>query len=248
MNNRKEEFKSGLDTWTDDERIANVKKIFDTITPQYDIMNRILSGRQDVAWRRFAARKVPAHSERFLDIATGTGDLAIDIAHRHRKIEVTGLDFSERMMETGVVKVRKRNLDKRISFVAGDATRLPFGDNHFDAAGAAFGIRNMPDKQGVLREMKRVVRPGGKIMILEMTFPQNSTLRGFFIWYFRNIIPRIGALVAGNKSAYQYLPDSIHDFLHPDEMKDLFKEAGLREVRAYPLTFGISYLHTGTAP
>lgn len=242
------EFESGLNNWTDKERIANVRKIFDTITPQYDLMNRVLSGRRDVAWRRFTAKQIPPDSTRFLDVATGTSDLGIDVCKRHRKIKVTGLDFSLKMMEAGREKVSRMKLSERIGFIAADATNLPFGDDYFDAAGAAFGIRNMPDKCRVLEEMKRVVKPGGKILILEMTFPRNSKLRWFFRWYFKNIIPLIGSLIAGNRRAYQYLPDSIHDFLHPDEMTGLFSEAGLQMVRAYPLSFGVTYLHEGVVP
>ena len=247
MKNDKE-FESGLHNWTEEERIANVRKIFNTITPQYDLMNHILSGRRDIAWRRFTAKKIPPHSARFLDLATGTGDLAVDMANRHRELKVTGLDFSRKMMEAGREKVRRMKLQERIGFVEGDAINLPFKDDYFDAAGAAFGIRNMPDKSRVLEEMRRVVKPGGKVLILEMTFPRNSKLRWFFMWYFKNIIPLLGGLISGNRQAYQYLPDSIHDFLHPDEMTRLFREAGLQMIKAYPLSFGVTCLHEGVVP
>lgn len=233
-----------LKQWTDEERITAVKGIFDAISPRYDLLNRIMSGRQDVRWRRFAVSRLPEQAKNALDVATGTGDLAIDIAVG-REIEVFGVDFVERMMRFAVEKTQARKLSERITYAVADALHLPFPENSFDVATMAFGIRNMPDRLSALKEMARVVRPGGKVLVLEMTFPRNLRLRRFFTWYLNNVIPVLGGIISGNRSAYRYLPDSIQDFLHPDDLAVLFENAGLQSVKAFPLTFGLTYLHEG---
>jgi demethylmenaquinone methyltransferase/2-methoxy-6-polyprenyl-1,4-benzoquinol methylase len=237
--------KKPLHQWSDTERIVAVKQIFNTITPHYDLLNRIMSGRRDVAWRRFAVTRVPADAERVIDVATGTGDLAMDIAGQRDKAQVFGVDFVEKMMRQAQTKTSSANLSHRITYVAGDAMSLPFDDNEFDAATVAFGIRNMPDRLGALKEMVRVVKPGGKIICLEMTFPRNLGLRRFFTWYLNNVIPFLGGLISRNPRAYTYLPDSIQDFLHPEDLSDLFQKAHLKSVSAFPLTLGLTYLHEG---
>lgn len=234
-----------LNQWSDTERVAAVKKIFNTITPQYDLLNRIMSGRRDVAWRRLAVERVPADASRVIDVATGTGDLAIAIARKRSGIRVFGVDFVEKMMRPALAKTAAAGLDRRITYAAGDAMALPFDDNAFDCATVAFGIRNMPDRARALREMTRVVRPGGTIICLEMTFPRNLGLRRFFTWYLNTVIPILGGVISRNRSAYRYLPDSIQDFLHPDDLSELFRGAGLHSVSATPLTFGLTYLHEG---
>ena len=237
-----------LPNWGDKERIENVKYIFSHIVPQYDLMNHLLTAGRDVAWRRFTAKRVSPEAVNILDIASGTGDLAIAFARHANNAQVCGIDFSRRMMEEGMKKIHKRGLNSQITFFEGDALALPFKDDSFDAAGAAFGIRNIPDKKQALREMCRVVKPRGKVLILEMTFPRNLKLRKFFLWYFNNIIPRLGRMLAGNQAAYQYLPDSIQDFLHPEKLTKLFKETGLENIREFSMTGGITYLHEGIVP
>jgi len=234
-----------LTHWTDEERIRRVKNIFNRISPHYDLMNHLLSAGRDIAWRRFATKRIPHQAEKILDVATGSGDLAIEAARMLPGAEVFGVDFVLRMMERARVKTDKRGLSKRIFFIAGNAISLPFGDDVFDASAAAFGMRNMPDKLNILEEMRRVVKPGGKVLILEMTFPENVKYRWFFKWYFKHIMPRLGGIVAGDRRAYQYLPDSIEDFPGPDELSGLFERAGLASIRAFPLNFGLTYLHEG---
>ncbi|MFH0959331.1 MAG: bifunctional demethylmenaquinone methyltransferase/2-methoxy-6-polyprenyl-1,4-benzoquinol methylase UbiE [Pseudomonadota bacterium] len=236
-----------LKNWTPDERILAVKTIFNTITPQYDLLNRIMSGRRDVAWRKFAARRLPPNVNKVLDLATGTGDLAIAIAEEFPKAKVTGGDFVEKMMRLAENKTQVRGLGARIQFVAADATCLPFRDAEFEAVTIAFGLRNIPDRLGALREMKRVVGPGGKVITLEMTFPSNLRLRKFFRWYLNHMIPIVGGIISGNREAYTYLPDSIQDFLTPDQLGDLFDRAGFKDIKKFPLTFGLTYLHEGIA-
>ncbi|MBI5250928.1 MAG: bifunctional demethylmenaquinone methyltransferase/2-methoxy-6-polyprenyl-1,4-benzoquinol methylase UbiE [Desulfomonile tiedjei] len=233
-----------LKQWTDEERVTAVKRIFNAISPRYDLLNRIMSGRQDIRWRRFAVSRLPGHAKTALDVATGTGDLAIDIA-TVGEIEVFGVDFVEQMMRFAVEKTETRKLSGRITYAAADALHLPFPDNTFDAATMAFGIRNMPDRLSALKEMARVVKSGGKVIVLEMTFPRNLRLRRFFTWYLNNVIPVLGGIISGNRSAYRYLPDSIQDFLHPDDLAALFQKAGLHSISEFPLTFGLTYLHEG---
>jgi len=237
-----------LAKWSDEERISSVKQIFRTITPHYDLLNRIMSGRRDVSWRRFAVTRIPRGVHRVLDAATGTGDLAIDMASNLPDVEVVGLDFVEDMITLAKRKTVKSLLTEKIDYVGGDATNLPFSDDEFDAATMAFGLRNIPDRRRALAEMARVVKPGGKIIVLEMTFPRNLRLRRFFAWYLNHVIPILGGVISGDLKAYRYLPDSIQDFLHPDELFTLFEDVGMNSVKSFPLTFGLTYLHEGFLP
>lgn len=227
------------------KKIETVKEIFNNITPHYDRMNRIMSCRRDVHWRKFLVSRLPKDSCKILDVATGTGDVAIEIARRMPNVEVVGLDFVQRMLDIGLEKIIRRGLQDRIKLVNGDAMNLPFEDNSFDAATIAFGMRNIPDRRGAIKEMMRVVKPGGKVLVLEMTFPRNLKMRKFFDLYLNRVIPLLGSAVTGNISAYKYLSDSIHNFIHPDELKKIFEDVGLRDVYAFPLTLGITYLHEG---
>jgi demethylmenaquinone methyltransferase / 2-methoxy-6-polyprenyl-1,4-benzoquinol methylase len=232
----------------DADRIKTVQRIFNSVTPQYDLLNRLLSGRQDVYWRRRTVRHFPENSERVIDIATGTGDIALEAIKQHPEINVIGLDFVPRMLQFAAVKTKKANAEKHIGLIAGDALHIPFQNNYFDAATIAFGLRNIPDIPTALGEMQRVVRPGGKVLILEMTFPKNIGMRRFFNWYLNNIIPLLGRLISRDSGAYRYLPDSIQAFLSPGELSNLMEKVGLIEVKAIPLTFGITYLHEGVKP
>ena len=161
-----------LKNWTPDERISAVKNIFNTITPHYDLLNRIMSGRRDVAWRKFAVERLPSDARKVLDVATGTGDLAIAIAESKFDIEVVGVDFVEKMMRLAQSKTEAKKLTGKIEYSAADATSLPFNSNEFDSATIAFGLRNIPDRLAALKEMGRVVKKGGKVITLEMTFPK----------------------------------------------------------------------------
>jgi len=160
-------------------------------------------------------------------------------------INVTGIDFVKEMLDLAVEKTKNKIPTAKIEYIVSDALELPFEDNRFDAATIAFGMRNIPEKMDALLEMARVVKPGGKVMVLEMTFPRNIKLRKFFHWYLNNTLPVLGKVIARNRDAYNYLAESIQDFLHPDELTSLFKQAGLNDIKDYPLTFGITYLHEG---
>ena len=186
-----------------DEHVGMVREIFTSIPGRYDFLNHLLSLRRDVAWRRFAVRKMQFFDTyRLLDVATGTADLAIDAARRHPDIRVTGVDFVREMLARGRQKIASRGLADRIRLLQADAMALPFPDGSFDAVGIAFGIRNMPDRLRALREMRRVLVPGGRIFVLEMNAPQNRLWRGFFAPYLNRILPVIARRFSRNPAAY----------------------------------------------
>jgi demethylmenaquinone methyltransferase/2-methoxy-6-polyprenyl-1,4-benzoquinol methylase len=233
----------------DIERIRLVRHIFSTITGKYDFLNHFLSLRQDIVWRRSAVRKMRFFKTlRLLDVATGTSDLAIEAALQHHKIRITGLDFVWEMLHTGEKKIRERGLDSRIDMIQGDALNIPFPRESFDVAAIGFGIRNIPDKAAALREMARVVAPGGKIMVLEMTFPQLPFIGRLYDLYLNRMLPLLAGMVSPNPEAYRYLGDSIMNFPTIDRFISLMEEAGLVRVKVHSMTFGISRLFTGQKP
>jgi demethylmenaquinone methyltransferase / 2-methoxy-6-polyprenyl-1,4-benzoquinol methylase len=229
-----------------DEHVGMVREIFATITGRYDFLNHLLSLRRDIAWRRFAVRQMRFFNTfRFLDVATGTADLAIEAANGHPHIHVTGIDFSPEMLAVGQKKITKRGLTDRIRLLQADAMTLPFPDGSFDAVGVAFGIRNMPDRLRALREMRRVLVPGGRVFVLEMNFPRNRFWQGFFDLYLNRLLPGVARLFSGNPAAYHYLADSILHFPGPQAFMNLMAEAGFRNPERHSLTLGITCLYIG---
>lgn len=229
------------------QRTKAVKDIFSTIHRRYDLANRLFSLRRDQAWRRRTAKKmVFFKTNRLLDVATGTADIAIEAAKTHRGIDIIGIDFVLNMMLVGAQKVRRLELQDRIHFVAGDALALPFPDNHFDCASIAFGIRNIPDKKRALEEMRRIVVPGGRVLVLEMNFPQIKWMQNFYSKYIRRILPGTARLFTDNPAAYDYLADSIIHFPSPIEFMRMMAAAGLDAVEKHSLTMGITHLYIGT--
>jgi demethylmenaquinone methyltransferase/2-methoxy-6-polyprenyl-1,4-benzoquinol methylase len=230
-----------------DEHVGMVREIFATIPGRYDFLNHLLSLRRDVAWRRFAIRKMHFFNTfRLLDVATGTADLAIEAARRHPNIRVTGIDFVREMLAPGRQKIAARGLADRIRLLQADAMALPFPDGSFDAVGIAFGIRNMPDRLRALREMRRVLVPGGRIFVLEMNFPRNRFAQRFFDLYLKRLLPAVARLFSGNPAAYRYLADSILHFPAPQAFLGLMEEAGFRSRKRHSLTFGITCLYVGS--
>jgi demethylmenaquinone methyltransferase/2-methoxy-6-polyprenyl-1,4-benzoquinol methylase len=215
-----------------------VRGMFDRIAPVYDVMNRLMTAGLDGRWRRLAVREVVWPGDRVLDACCGTGDLAIEAERRGAK--VVGLDFSERMLE------RARRKSGTIEWVRGDALALPFGDGEFDAVTVGFGVRNLDDLQGGLRELNRVLRPGGKIAVLEITRPR-GLLRPFFRLWFDVLVPLAGKVLPGGK-AYTYLPASVRRFPGPEDLSALFEAAGFREVGYRLLGGGSVALHTAVRP
>jgi demethylmenaquinone methyltransferase/2-methoxy-6-polyprenyl-1,4-benzoquinol methylase len=236
-------------TVTDHERISMVKEIFSTITEKYDFLNHLLSMRRDIAWRRFAIKKmVFPEPGTFLDVACGTGDLSIGVALKYPQVRVTGVDFVPQMINVGMRKVEKQGLSARITLLHGDALSLPVPDDTFDVTGMAFGIRNIPDKKKALEEMLRATIPGGQIIILEMTFVQNRFFKMIYYVYLNYLLPLFAKVFSANPAAYHYLADSIMNFPSPGTFARLMEETGMTEVEKYPLTFGITWLHIGKKP
>lgn len=231
---------------SDEERVGMVKEIFSTITGRYDFLNHFLSLRRDIAWRRFAIKKMAFFkTKRFLDIACGTGDLSIQACIEHRDISVAAADFVYPMVKVGKDKAEQRGLTGRINFIQGDALSLPFGDNTFDVAAMAFGIRNIPKRVDALKEMLRVVVPGGQVMILEMTFIQNRFFKLFYYIYLNFLLPLMAKVFSKNAAAYHYLADSIMNFPTPEEFAAFMGKTGIADVKIYSLTFGIACLYVG---
>jgi demethylmenaquinone methyltransferase/2-methoxy-6-polyprenyl-1,4-benzoquinol methylase len=215
-----------------------VRAMFDRIAPVYDVMNRVMTAGLDGRWRRLAAAAVVHPGDRVLDAACGTGDLAV--ADRKAGAgKVSGLDFSERMLE------RARRKDASIDWVQGDMLALPFADGTFDAATVGFGVRNVADLELALRELRRVLRPGGRLAILEITRPR-GVLRPFFSLWFDRIVPLLGKILPGG-SAYTYLPASVKRFPDAETLARLLEESGFGEVKVRLLAGTIVALHTGAA-
>ncbi|MFB3925402.1 MAG: bifunctional demethylmenaquinone methyltransferase/2-methoxy-6-polyprenyl-1,4-benzoquinol methylase UbiE [Syntrophales bacterium] len=230
-------------------QIGAVKEIFSTITGEYDFLNHLLSLRRDIAWRKFAVRKMRfPRTGRLLDIATGTADLAIEAASHDPSVGVVGIDISREMLCRGFRKIRRHNLCSRIQLMQADALHLPFPDHSFDLVSMAFGIRNIPNKTGALREMQRVTCPGGQIMILEMTLPRGRWTGKFYSIYLRRILPLLARPFTKNPAAYIYLADTISRFPSPDSLARIMESAGLTDVEFYPLSGGITCLHVGKVP
>jgi demethylmenaquinone methyltransferase/2-methoxy-6-polyprenyl-1,4-benzoquinol methylase len=214
-----------------------VRMMFDRIAPIYDAMNRLMTAGLDQRWRRLTVAAVVSRGDRVLDVCCGTGDLAI--AAHEAGADVTGLDFSERMLE------RARRKQPGVAWVQGDALSLPFEDGVFDAATVGFGVRNLADLQRGLEELRRVLRPGGRVGILEITRPRGF-LRHFYALWFDQIVPLLGKLLPGG-AAYTYLPASVKRFPGPEELAAMMTGAGLADARFRLFAGGIVALHTGVA-
>ena len=218
--------------------------MFDGIAARYDLLNHLLSAGLDTRWRARAVRELRLQpGARVLDLCTGTADLAIATATRTAGARVVGVDFAGAMLRLGLAKLRGRALDDRISLVRGDATAIPVRDGWADAATIAFGIRNVACPEQALAELARVVRPGGRLAILEFGEPVIPGVRGIYNWYFRAVLPRLGRLVSKHQSAYSYLPASVGTFPAPAVFAGTIASHGFQLVRAVPLSLGIVYLY-----
>jgi demethylmenaquinone methyltransferase / 2-methoxy-6-polyprenyl-1,4-benzoquinol methylase len=235
-----------MEAMSADGQIGVVREIFTTVQRRYDFLNHFLSFRRDIGWRAFAVEKMRfGRTGRFLDVATGTADLAIAVARRHPSVDVTGIDFAPPMLEIGRGKVLAAGLEARVHLLHGDALSLPFPDASFDVTAIAFGMRNIPDKKAALREMARVTAPGGQVMVLEMTFAPAPTFRALYGFYLKRILPRLARMFIREPAGYHYLGDSIRHFLPPASLGSLMEEAGLEKVVFHGITFGTAYLHIG---
>jgi demethylmenaquinone methyltransferase/2-methoxy-6-polyprenyl-1,4-benzoquinol methylase len=228
--------------------------MFGRIAGRYDLMNRIMTAGLDGRWRAAAAAEARlAPGDRALDVCCGTGDLAFALARHYPGASITGLDFAEPMLARARQKAARRWATRRRAapvpnFVAGDLLALPFADETFAVVTVAFGVRNVADLPGAFAEMVRVTRPGGKIVCLEITSPPPGVGRRFHALWFDRLVPALGRLVAGDGSAYTYLPASVRSFPAPDELAAIMRCAGLRDVRYQRFGLGIVALHVGLVP
>jgi demethylmenaquinone methyltransferase / 2-methoxy-6-polyprenyl-1,4-benzoquinol methylase len=231
------------------EHARRVRAMFAGIAGRYDLLNHLLSGNTDRRWRRLVARELEetlARGGRVLDVACGTGDLSFALA-REGRAEVVGLDFCRPMLEIARRKAAGNGANGAgaIPFVEGDALRLPFADESFDAVTIAFGLRNLAGVAEGLRELRRVLKSGGRLAVLEFSSPVVPGFRAAFNFYFTRVLPRVGGLVSGSRGAYEYLPDSVSKFPDQKRLAALMTEAGFEKVEYRNLTGGIAALHTG---
>ena len=228
------------------QRIAGM---FDAIAHRYDRLNHVLSAGLDRRWRRRAIASVgPLAGARVLDVCTGTADLAIAACRDSRPRTVLGVDFAGAMLALGRRKVQASGLDPRVRLVRGDACRLPCAAATMDAATIGFGIRNVVDPAQSVREIARVLKPGGRLAILEFGEPRLPLIRGVYLWYFRYVLPRIGRWLSRHADAYAYLPASVHAFIGPAALAEVLRDCGFDDVRAERLALGIVWLYAARKP
>ena len=222
-----------------------ISAMFDDIAPRYDFLNRLLSAGIDRRWRKRAIRSLALTGrEHVLDLCTGTGDLAIEArTSTPGAARVLGVDFSGAMLALGLDKLRRRKLEAAVALVRGDASCIPLSDGSVDAITVAFGIRNVEDRAAACREMQRVLKPGGRLAILEFAMPTSPLFRHLYLSYFRHVLPRIGRWISGHATAYAYLPASV-DAFEPWTFMELLRQCGFADVRADPMTFGSVFLYT----
>lgn len=231
---------------TDQSKKEEVREMFDHIAPKYDLLNHTLSMNIDRLWRRHVVKTVRrAKPRRILDVATGTGDLAIAMARRIKDVQILAVDLSERMLDVARRKVEARGLDGRIVLDRGDAEHLDVATASVDVATVAFGVRNFGDLDLGLRELARVIKPGGKVVILEFSRPANPLFRAVYEFYSYRILPRIGGLVSRDRKAYEYLPASVGEFPLPAEFLRRLKAAGFKNCRARSQSCGIAQIYIG---
>ena len=224
-----------------------VEQMFDNIAPTYDVLNHRLSGDIDKRWRRKAiAQLAPFRPQKLLDIATGTGDFALLAARMLQPQQLIGADISEGMMAVGRQKVQRQGLEKIISFRREDCMQLSFADESFDAVTAAFGIRNFKNLDTCLRELHRVLRPGGHLCIVELSAPVRPPMSWFFKIYSHTLLPLYARMVSKDKSAYRYLISSIEAFPQGEEMTQILRKAGFEQVTFRRLTFGVCTMYLAT--
>lgn len=228
------------------DKKEQVAEMFDHIAPKYDLLNQVLSLGIHKAWRRKTVKKLADLKPRvIMDVATGTGDLAIEVVRQLSPEKVVGVDISEGMMNLGRQKVKAKNLDKIISFQLGDSENLPFAHNTFDAITVGFGVRNFAHLEVGMKGMYDVLKPGGKLAVLEFSKPHKFPMKQLVNFYYRFILPLIGRMVSSDKRAYTYLPESIQAFPEGEKFLDVMRKAGFKEVKWQPLTFGVASIYTG---
>ena len=230
-----------------ERKAAYVETMFDTIAPRYDLMNRLMTFGLDRGWRRYVvAQAAPPASGCALDVATGTGDIALDLAAAMSKRgTVAAIDFSLGMMRPGPGKANRAGVGDIVHFLGADALALPFADDTFDCITTGFAMRNVTDIEGAFREMRRVAKPGGRIVCLEVAKPRFAPVRFGHQTYFNHVVPFIGQIITGQREAYTYLPESARNFPPPARLREIMEHAGLHAVRYHVLGLGAAAVHTG---
>ena len=225
-----------------------VEEMFDNIAPTYDRLNHIMSLNIDRIWRRRVMRIVRrVKPQQIMDVATGTGDLAIAMARKVENAQILGVDLSEEMLGEARKKIQKQGLEKRISLEKGDAENLTMvASESVDAATVAFGVRNFENIERGLSEIYRTLRPGGKLVVLEFSMPKNRLVRWVYRQYAHRLLPRIGGMISKDKQAYTYLPDSVEEFPAPERFAEILKGVGFKSVKLSSQSFGIAYIYDAT--
>lgn len=234
---------------SDKSKKEQVADMFNKIAGKYDAMNRLLSARTDIGWRRKAISMLKKENPRhILDVATGTGDMAIMTCKKLNPEKVVGIDISEGMLELGVKKVEKEGLSSKISLLHGDSSTIKFGNNSFDAVMVAFGVRNFENLDTGLSEMLRVLKPGGSLIILEFSKPRRRAINFFYNLYMRLVAPRVVSWFRQNKDAYLYLNESANAFPDRQSFTDILQKIGFINTRFKPLSLGICCIYSGKKP
>lgn len=222
-----------------------VKTMFDSIALKYDLLNKILSAGIDKAWRKKLVKLLSKNNPQLiLDVATGTADLAIAVSSLKPQ-KITGIDISPKMLQIGEKKIKKMHLEEMIDLKVGDAENLPFTENMFDAVCVAFGVRNYENLEVGLKEINRVLKPGGEVFILEFSRPQLFPVKQIYNFYSKRILPVIGKKISGDDSAYKYLPDSVNAFPYGNSFLNILSGCGFKQNKLKSLTFGIASIYTG---
>jgi demethylmenaquinone methyltransferase / 2-methoxy-6-polyprenyl-1,4-benzoquinol methylase len=230
----------------DTSKKEQIAAMFNSISGKYDFLNHFLSLGIDILWRKRAVRLLKKHQPKLiLDIATGTGDFAIE-ALSLKPEKIIGVDISEGMLSVGREKLIKKNLTDKIELISGDSEFLPFEDNFFDAVIVSFGVRNFENLEKGLSDMLRVLKPGGKVVILEFSKPKSFPFKQIYQFYFQWILPKIGKLISKNHAAYTYLPDSVEAFPDGDDFLNILNKIGFQKNQCTPLTLGISSIYSGS--
>ncbi len=232
-----------------DGKKEQVAEMFDNIAPKYDFLNQLLSLGIHKGWRKKSVKLlIPFDPKFLLDVATGTGDFAIEANKRLNPTKIIGVDISEGMMKFGREKLKKLKLDSKIELKLGDSENLPFSDNSFDAITVGFGVRNFETLEKGMAGMFRVLKPGGIVVILEFSRPRKFPIKQFYNFYFNHVTPFIGKLFSKDNRAYTYLPESVNAFPDGDTFLAIMKKTGFSDPTWQPLSFGIASIYTGRKP